>query len=196
MPLCTIFTKWPAPSGPTCATHAVPSTSAAIEVRIGARRAHACSEPPGMIDGPLRAPSSPPETLQPTKYKPCSASAASRRQVSAKWALPQSTTMSPAPSNGASSSITAPVAGPACTIAITARGAFSDATKSLTDSAGTTSPSCPCRRTSARVRCGERLCTATAWPCRARLRAKLRPITASPVTPMSAPDPRGASSSR
>jgi hypothetical protein len=33
MPLCTIFTKWPAPSGPTCAQQGVPSTCAAIDSR-------------------------------------------------------------------------------------------------------------------------------------------------------------------
>jgi hypothetical protein len=31
MPLCTIFTKWPAPSWPTCVTHGSPSATAAIE---------------------------------------------------------------------------------------------------------------------------------------------------------------------
>ena len=35
MPLCTILTKWPAPSGPTCTQHGVPSTWAAIDSKIG-----------------------------------------------------------------------------------------------------------------------------------------------------------------
>ena len=35
MPLCTILTKWPAPSGPTCVQHGVPSTWAAIDSKIG-----------------------------------------------------------------------------------------------------------------------------------------------------------------
>ena len=35
MPLCTIFTKCPAPSGPTCTQHGVPSTWAAIDSKIG-----------------------------------------------------------------------------------------------------------------------------------------------------------------
>jgi len=44
-------------------------------------------------------------------------------------------------------------------------------------------PSC---RSCRSVRAYARVCSATACPCRARLRARLRPITASPVTPMSA----------
>ena len=36
MPLCTIFTKWPAPSVPTCVTHGSPSgATAAMVCRIG-----------------------------------------------------------------------------------------------------------------------------------------------------------------
>ena len=37
MPLCTIFTKCPAPSGPTCVVHGTPSTFAAIASSIGPR---------------------------------------------------------------------------------------------------------------------------------------------------------------
>ena len=48
-----------------------------------------------MIDGPGSAPSSPPDTPTPTKCRPFSASAASRRRVSSKCALPASMTMSP-----------------------------------------------------------------------------------------------------
>ena len=35
MPLCTIFTKWPAPSVPTWVTQGSSSATAAIEARIG-----------------------------------------------------------------------------------------------------------------------------------------------------------------
>ena len=49
-----------------------------------------------------------------------------------------------------------------------------------------TCPRAPYSATRLRVRSGERLCTATGNPCRARLRARLRPITASPVTPICA----------
>ena len=99
--------------------------------------------PPGMIDGPLSAPSSPPETPVPTKCRPRAASASSRRMVSGKCALPASTTMSPDSSSGSSSSITASVAAPALTMITTLRGRASDATKSAIDSDGTKSPSCP-----------------------------------------------------
>ncbi len=54
MPLCTILTKWPAPSWPTCVTHGSPSATAAMDLRIGPRVTHDSSEPPGMIDGPLQ----------------------------------------------------------------------------------------------------------------------------------------------
>src|SRR3712207_1138248 len=53
-------------------------------------------------------------------------------------------------------------------------------------SAGRNVPSCPNSSTSSLVRVNDRLCTATGCPCRARLRARLRPMTARPVTPMRA----------
>ena len=37
MPLCTILTKWPAPSGPMCVQHGMPSTCALIVSSIGPR---------------------------------------------------------------------------------------------------------------------------------------------------------------
>ena len=39
MPLCTILTKWPAPSGPMCVQQGVPSTCALIVSSIGPRLA-------------------------------------------------------------------------------------------------------------------------------------------------------------
>src|SRR5215831_3407329 len=95
-------------------------------------------------------------------------------------------TMSPASSSGTSSSITASVGPPALTITTIARGRRRLATKSAIDSLGTNAPSPPCSATRLRVRSGDRLCSATTCPCRAKLRARLRPITARPVTPMSA----------
>ena len=38
MPLCTIFTKWPAPSAPTWVQQGSPSTCAEIFSNIGPRR--------------------------------------------------------------------------------------------------------------------------------------------------------------
>ena len=70
MPLCTIFTKWPAPSGPTCVTHGPASVFAAMASSTSRMIGHASFEPPGISDGPNRAPSSPPDTPQPTKWMP------------------------------------------------------------------------------------------------------------------------------
>ena len=52
MPLCTIFTKWPAPSGPTCVTHAPESLFAAMASKTGWIACHDSFEPPGISDGP------------------------------------------------------------------------------------------------------------------------------------------------
>src|SRR4029450_4503312 len=65
MPLWTIFTKWPAPSAPTCVQHGVPSTWAEIDSSSGPSDAYASAVPPGMMLGPLSAPSSPPEIPPP-----------------------------------------------------------------------------------------------------------------------------------
>lgn len=129
--------------------------------RIGPRLWYDSRVPPGMIDGPLSAPSSPPETPVPTKCRPSAASAFSRRIVSGKCALPASTTMSPSSSSGTSSSMTASVAAPALTMMTTLRGRSSEATKSAIDSDGTKSPSVPASAIRDSVLAYERLCTAT-----------------------------------
>ena len=64
MPLCTILTKWPAPLSPMWVTHGSPSALAAMDSKIGLRVFQDSSEPPGIMDGPSRAPSSPPDTPQ------------------------------------------------------------------------------------------------------------------------------------
>jgi hypothetical protein len=56
--------------------------------------------PPGMSDGPKRAPSSPPDTPEPMKRRPFSFSAFSRRMVSVQSALPPSMMMSPGSKSG------------------------------------------------------------------------------------------------
>ncbi len=66
------------------------------------------------------------------------------------------------------------------------RGRSSDATKSSAEYDGRKLPSCPNSSTRALVLASVRLCTATACPCRAKLRARLLPITARPVTPICA----------
>ena len=73
----------------------VPSTLAEISSNIGPSDSYDSADPPGMMDGPLSAPSSPPDTPVPTKCSPISARRASRRMVSGKCALPASITMSP-----------------------------------------------------------------------------------------------------
>ena len=130
MPLCTIFTKWPAPSWPTCVTQGSPSAIAAMERRIGPSVTHDSSDPPGMIEGPSSAPSSPPEIPAPTKLMPVSRTAFSRRIVSVKRALPPSTMMSPGSNTSTSASITASVPAPALTMMIAVRGFCSDAANS------------------------------------------------------------------
>ena len=80
--------------------------------------------------------------------------------------------------------MTSSVGCPALTMTITARGRSRDATNAAIESDGTNEPSSPCCATSDSVRAVVRLCSATVWPCRARLRARFRPMTARPLTPM------------
>src|SRR3954468_24684923 len=93
-------------------------------------------------------------------------------------------TMSPSSSSGTSSSMTASVAGPACTMIMMLRGCCSAATNSSTVRVGMNSPSSPCAAIRASVRAWVRLCRTTWWPCRAKFRARLAPMTARPVTPI------------
>jgi hypothetical protein len=113
-----------------CVTHGSPSATAAIERRIGPSVTHDSSGPPGMSDGPCSAPSSPPDTPMPTKLKPRSRTAFSRRIVSVNSELPPSTMMSPGSKTRMSSSMTASVAAPALTMMIAVRGLLSDAANS------------------------------------------------------------------
>ena len=48
------------------------STFAAMPCKIGFTKGHASFDPPGMMDGPVRAPSSPPDTPVPINNKPFS----------------------------------------------------------------------------------------------------------------------------
>lgn len=58
--------------------------------------------PPGINDGPYRAPSSPPDTPEPTNNKPFWASALVRRWVSWYSELPPSIIISPSSKKGSS----------------------------------------------------------------------------------------------
>ncbi|GHB62231.1 hypothetical protein GCM10010377_61720 [Streptomyces viridiviolaceus] len=82
--------------------------------------------------------------------------------------------------------MTSSVAWPAFTMISSLRRRSDAVTNSCGDSVGTKAPSWPNSSIRARVRPGVRLCTATVKPLRARFRAELRPMTASPVTPICA----------
>ena len=88
----------------------------------------------------------------PTKCRPCSRSASSRRRVSSKWALPPSTMMSPSSSSGTSSSMTASVGSPALTMMMIAARLLQRGDEVLPwTRCGTKSPSSPCSATRASV---------------------------------------------
>ncbi|PQM45528.1 hypothetical protein C1Y40_04312 [Mycobacterium talmoniae] len=161
MPLCTILTKCPDPSGPMWVQHGSPSTWAEISSSSGPSDLYDAAGPPGMIDGPLSAPSSPPEIPAPTKCSPRSASAFSRRMVSVYRALPPSMMMSPSSMASASWLITASVGSPALTMISTRRGFSSAARNSAMVSVRTKLPSAPCSASSASVLATDRLCSAT-----------------------------------
>ena len=96
MPLCTIFTKWPAPPSPIQSQQGSPAgVLAQMAWKISFTRGHAAGLPPGMIDGPLRAPSSPPLTPVPMYNSPLLSTYFTRRMVSGKWELPPSMMRSP-----------------------------------------------------------------------------------------------------
>src|SRR5512144_1726266 len=94
--------------------------------------------------------------------------------------------MSPGSRCGTSAAIVASVGAPALTIITMRRGRRRLATNSATDAAGTNVPSAAYSAISAVVRAWVRLKTATGYPCRATLRARLLPITARPTTPICA----------
>ena len=156
MPLWIILTKWPAPSVPTWVTHGSPSATAAIERRIGPIVSQASTEPPGMIEGPLRAPSSPPEMPAPTKLMPVSRTAFSRRMVSVNSELPPSMMMSPGSKTFTSSSMTASVPLPACTMMSAVRG-FESCRRTPGRPSSSTKPASGCSDASASVFSGLRL---------------------------------------
>ena len=94
-------------------------------------RCHAASDPPGMIDGPKRAPSSPPETPQPTKFEPLSRAAPPRGGgCRGSASCRRRSRMSPASSSGASFAIISSTGSPAGTIIMIRRGRSSAATSS------------------------------------------------------------------
>ena len=153
-------------------------------MKISSTSAYAAGSPPGMMLGPSSAPSSPPDTPTPMNRIPFAAHSSVRRTVSGKCELPASMMMSPSSSSGVSSSITASTGLPALTITMIRRGVSSAFTKSSTDSQPVNGPSSPYSLMNSVIFAVVRLCTAVGVPRRAMLRARLAPITASPVTPM------------
>mmetsp|Transcript_19856 Transcript_19856/g.59972 ORF Transcript_19856/g.59972 Transcript_19856/m.59972 type:complete len:200 (+) Transcript_19856:1212-1811(+) len=130
MPLCTILTKLPLPPGPMCMTHGPSSTCAATFVTIGSMNLYASASPPGIIDGPLRAPSSPPDTPMPMYRMPFSATFLARRSVFSYHSLPPSMMQSPSSRCSIKRSMVASTGFPAITSMITRLGFSRDCTKS------------------------------------------------------------------
>ena len=95
IPLCTILTKCPAPPVPIQLQQGLVSMCAAMVCSSGCTSGHAAALPPGIRDGPFRAPSSPPETPIPIYKIPFASTCFIRRSVSAKLELPPSIITSP-----------------------------------------------------------------------------------------------------
>lgn len=74
---------------------------------------HASLCPPGISEGPYRAPSSPPLTPEPTKRKPCFFKSSQRRVVSWYSEFPPSMIKSPGDRSGVSCLIKSSTADPA-----------------------------------------------------------------------------------
>ena len=127
MPLCTILTKCPAPPSPIQRQHGSPSGArAAIAFKTFLIFGHASGFPPGIMDGPFSAPSSPPDMPHPTNRIPFLANSATLRAVSRKSELPPSIIMSPFAKCGSSRAAVSSTASPALTIRIATRGLASD----------------------------------------------------------------------
>ena len=144
--------------------------------------------PPGISDGPKRAPSSPPETPEPKKRQLVGVLLLAADGVGPQ-ALPQSTTMSslstPAPR---SCSMTASTGAPALTRMMILRGFLSAATKSGSAAVPTSPPGVFAVRGDELLHDGGRaVVDRDAKPWSAMLRARFWPMTARPISPTSAP---------
>lgn len=85
----------------------------ALTWKMFLRSGQAFGFPPGISDGPYRAPSSPPDTPEPTNNKPFSASDLVRRWVSWYSELPPSIIISPFSNKGSNWEIKSSTALPA-----------------------------------------------------------------------------------
>ena len=184
MPLCTIFTKCPAPPGPIHSQQGWPSSVlAAMACKNGLTIGHASAEPPGIKAGPFKAPSSPPLTPVPTYKMPVPSSESMRRCVSRYRVLPPSMITSPGDSKGHNSLSTASTGAPAGTISQTRRGHCKLAANSAKELAA------PAFKPSVRLANLARLFVSkskpvTLKPFRSKFSAKFSPMTPKPMSPM------------
>ncbi len=188
IPLCTIFTKCPAlpRADPVAARSSIGDLGGnglkdGLDVRPGHRRF-----PPGMIEGPARAPSSPPETPVPMNRIPFSLRLRVRRVESGKCELPPSIRMSPGSKSGTSSPMTSSTGAPALTMIMILRGRLRLETSSCTACVPTIDLSLARPLKNASTLEVVRLNTATVKPWLAMLSTRFSPITARPMSPMSA----------
>jgi len=141
-----------------------------------------------MREGPLRAPSSPPEIPIPTNRMPLVSNSSPLLIVLGYHSLPPSTMISPASIYLLMALIVRSTGFPACTNNTTLRGRFSFLMKSsgpLEPTMG--SPPSPLARfTVSATLIGDLFPTQTVNPCDAIFRAKFCPMTASPYRPTSA----------
>ena len=187
MPLWTIFTKWPAPFSPTQSQHGSPlSVCAQIFWKISFTSGHAAGLPPGIMLGPINAPSSPPETPVPMYRRPLDSRYCVRRVVSGKWLLPPSMMMSPGSISGINSSMKSSTGWPALTISMTLCGRFRLAISSLMLCAPMMFLPLPRPFTKSSTLLTVRLKQATVNPLLSMFRIRFSPMTARPIRPMSA----------
>ena len=187
MPLWTIFTKWPAPFSPTQSQQGEPSsTLAQIAWKMGLTNGHAAGEPPGIREGPFSAPSSPPETPQPTYSRPLLSTYSVRRMVSGKWLLPPSMRMSPGSRMGRSWSMRLSTACPALTIIMIFRGLARLSANSWREYVPMMFLPLARPSTNFVTFSVVRLNTATVKPLDSMFITRFSPMTARPTRPMSA----------
>ena len=137
------------------------------------------------MDGPIKAPSSPPETPVPIYRSPWDSNSFIRRDVSVYKLFPPSMMTSPLDRSGINWSITWSTGLPALTISMTLRGTFKLATSSLMS---VVPPNClPCPRPFKKlstVSCFREE-TITEKPFDSMFKAKFSPMTAMPMRPIS-----------
>ncbi len=160
-------------------------TFAAMAWKIGLTSGQAASLPPGIMLGPFRAPSSPPETPVPTYSSPFDSTYLVRRSVSLKSVLPPSMITSPGCKSGMSFSMNSSTAGPALTISITFRGVARLPTSSSSEWQPTKFFALgPPGQQVVNFACGAVIDRDLETPA-LDVQGQFSPITASPISPMS-----------